>query len=50
MSEASLGFYHQTSNRLEAADYAIKCIRQFHPDSYETTDLLRQKCLLFDRM
>jgi hypothetical protein len=34
MSEASLGFYHQTSNRLEAADYAIKCIRQFHPDSY----------------
>jgi len=34
MSEATLGFYHQTSNRLEAADFAIKSIRQFYPDSY----------------
>lgn len=31
---ATIGFYHQSSNKLQASEYAMQTIREFHPDAY----------------
>ena len=30
----TIGFYHQTSNRMQACEYAVNAVRTFYPDSF----------------